>query len=198
MRGGWWRACGLRRRTPKTAMTDGEMFRPFTPDRWAAFEAATSKNPTTVEAFGRLLRTVSEARVLPAAMATLAPLDPEFEGRFFGRILPSLLRYARAISEGQAANIRLHRAGEPHVSQIERADAASWLAHLLLGTLKAGNNTFPTLSPELWSSPYGSEAAKLRCMLAFEAACSMEGARRRKSAFRCVRSCFLGSSCPHA
>ena len=103
----------------------------------------------------------ASARARSAPLDTLADLlaaEPALEGA-----LATIVELAKR----EVAPLVAHEAGRPQVTLLPRADAATWVARMFLGTV-APVAGFPKLDvAPLLGSPYPAERAKLRCMLAY-------------------------------
>lgn len=141
---------------------------PFTETRRHELLQLLVAVPTDLETFVRARGALSGRAISLEALRSILDHDTAFAHACFTRIVPALFAHARALVEPANPTLELHRAGEPRRTTIGRADAAGWLAHLLLGTLTAPNEDHPTLdTTSIFDAVVPSQQAKLRCMLEY-------------------------------
>jgi Poly (ADP-ribose) glycohydrolase (PARG) len=121
--------------------------------------------PVSVSDFARL-RGELTGRALPMiALEALVAGEAGLEQTLTHRILPAVLDLARALGDGA---LEPHEVGRPSSTAIPRRLVGSWLAHVLLGTLRRSSPDFPEVDAgPLLASRHAWEQAKLRCLLGY-------------------------------
>lgn len=143
-------------------------YSPFPPNRRSHLAALLEQGGATLDGFADLRSTILGRPAPDRALRALTAVEPGLEARLSDRIIPSILRHARALIADSEPALPLHTAGHPARAVIPRAEAAGWVAHMVLGTLPHPSPDHPDVDfrPLLWSvrSP---ELAKLRCVLGY-------------------------------
>lgn len=109
-----------------------------------------------------MLASLASARAHPTRLDALADLiaeEPELE-----RAVSAIVELARR----DVAPLAVHPIGRPEITQVARADAATWVARMFLGAVEPPAGLHPRLDVgPLLGAAAPSERAKLRCMLAY-------------------------------
>lgn len=136
------------------------------PGSVALLTGASAHPEVTLGGLSRLLGELSGSPRRVLALEELSHAEPGLEGRLTARVLPAIIRRARELPE--RLHLTTHVPLVPAHTRVPRPVVASWVAHLLLGTLTQPSPEHPRLdSAPLLASPYSWEQAKLRCVVEY-------------------------------
>lgn len=144
------------------------VYRPFPPLRRAEVLALLQRPVAGIAGLAELRALLTKTPAPLAALHTIAKREEGFEARFTARILPSLVGHARALLENGLAEIDLHVMGERARTSVSRADAAGWVAHMVLGTVPQAAPHHPHVDfVLLLERTRSADLARLRCVLEY-------------------------------
>ena len=147
-------------------------YRPFSPERLlqllALLDRPAVSPAVSLDQFRQVRQELSGSALELAGILRLMADEPALLSRLQERILPSILRHARALLTAGNTELRTHELGCSARTVMGRAEVAGWLAHMALGTLPQPTPSHPRIDlAPLLSARWPAELAKLRCVLAY-------------------------------
>jgi poly(ADP-ribose) glycohydrolase len=141
------------------------IYRPFSAERRAQLLALLPVHHVSIEQLGQLRQDLASGAL--AGLRSLVADEPGLGSRLQERILPCLVRHARALMAAEPS-LLTHEGGRAARTVVPRAEVAGWLAHMFLGTLPPPSPAHPELDfAPLLSARWPAELAKLRCVLTY-------------------------------
>ncbi len=141
---------------------------PFSTAKQLQLRALLSMPPRGLDELTRARAQMAGRVVSLGALEALCAAEAGFAGRLFDRIVPSVFSHARALLAHDSPALALHQVGGATRTALTRADAAGWVAHMVLGTLPNLGMLHPDVDfARLLAGELPSQHARLRCVLAY-------------------------------
>jgi poly(ADP-ribose) glycohydrolase len=148
--------------------TDMTTYTPFSTAKQLQLRALLSMRVASLDEFARLRLQLSGTRCDLKGLATLFAAEPLVAKGFFTKTLPSIQSHAMTILKHGVPSLQVHDVGKPGLTKLSRSEVASWLAHMVLGTLSPPGLHFPTVDfIKLLEGTQGRHHAKIRCTMEY-------------------------------